>query len=593
MKDQLQSAKSLSQQQLLAENEKLKAELQAANAQIKKLEEQNQQWENYAAPIMENITSLARLEFDNSVVSDTGNDFLNAIIIGLNMLGEELQSSTVSLDFIDTVFETIGDLTIVVDNKQQVLKVNTALMRLSGFSKTRLETSTLNDMFILPQHPSPCSFENLLESNNTKHVEWMLRTKGQNQIPVDVRASEMRNKEGKVVGAVISASDMREAKSNAAKIKRYQSFFNESLDSMCMIQRNGFFEETNPTFSKVLEWNQEELMAKSFLEFVHPEDRDATQKIILGMFESGGLVSDFQNRCLTKSGKIVPFRWNVVLDAQSGMLFAIAYDMTEINQAQEKLKISESYLRESYLNLQQSNKDLVRINDALDSFVYKVSHDLKSPVINMVSMIQMLQDNLAEGHVTFLATIMDKLSDSCNHFHRIIDDFLDLLRAEKQLQEEVLDDVDFQTVCDDILNNMMGLITVEDVQVTTDFSACKTIYMSQVNLRSILSNLINNGVKYHNRGIERLLEIKSFSEGDYDGFWVKDNGVGIDLENQKHKLFLMFSRLHQELAIDGTGVGLYMVKKIVDHREGKIEVDSAPGVGTTFKIWIPKRPNTE
>jgi signal transduction histidine kinase len=125
---------------------------------------------------------------------------------------------------------------------------------------------------------------------------------------------------------------------------------------------------------------------------------------------------------------------------------------------------------------------------------------------------------------------------------------------------------------------------IEDTNTTiiTDFKV-DHLYFARINLRSILYNLLSNAIKY--RSPERNPEIKiSTSQKDrYIVLTIQDNGLGLN-ENQQKRLFTMFKRFHTH--VDGTGIGLYIVKRIVENKEGKIEVGSKKGEGTTFKIYF-------
>jgi signal transduction histidine kinase len=123
------------------------------------------------------------------------------------------------------------------------------------------------------------------------------------------------------------------------------------------------------------------------------------------------------------------------------------------------------------------------------------------------------------------------------------------------------------------------------LKVTLD--ACPTILFSEKNLRSVVYNLLSNAIKYGSSERTPVVKIASHQEGCYSVLSFSDNGLGMDLSRQT-KLFTMFGRLHNH--VEGSGVGLYMVKKMVENAGGKIEVASQVGIGSTFRIYFPMEP---
>ncbi|MDQ3395707.1 MAG: ATP-binding protein, partial [Bacteroidota bacterium] len=124
-----------------------------------------------------------------------------------------------------------------------------------------------------------------------------------------------------------------------------------------------------------------------------------------------------------------------------------------------------------------------------------------------------------------------------------------------------------------------GVELVEDYKVVNIFYAKK-------NIRSILYNLLTNALKYRSYDKPLKVEIKTFEEGDFDVYSIKDNGLGLT-PNQQTKVFSMFKRLHTH--VEGSGIGLYIVKRIIENSGGKITVESELDVGTTFKVYIAKK----
>jgi two-component system CheB/CheR fusion protein len=131
---------------------------------------------------------------------------------------------------------------------------------------------------------------------------------------------------------------------------------------------------------------------------------------------------------------------------------------------------------------------------------------------------------------------------------------------------------------------MEQLIEKEGAVINTDFSGSHIIYYSYQDLKSILANLVSNAIKYHAPGKNPEINIKTEKTPRGTLLSIEDNGIGIDLKANKEKLFGKYQRFTN--SAEGTGLGLWIVKETVDKNGGALEVESQPGIGTTFKIYL-------
>jgi len=126
--------------------------------------------------------------------------------------------------------------------------------------------------------------------------------------------------------------------------------------------------------------------------------------------------------------------------------------------------------------------------------------------------------------------------------------------------------------------------------IQADFAAQPVLHINQKDLKSVFYNLLTNALKYKHPSRQPHVKISSGIEENFIFLSVTDNGIGIDLRGNEEKLFKLFKRLHDH--VEGSGVGLYIVKRIVDNYEGSIAVSSVVGQGTTFTLRFPRVPDT-
>jgi signal transduction histidine kinase len=128
------------------------------------------------------------------------------------------------------------------------------------------------------------------------------------------------------------------------------------------------------------------------------------------------------------------------------------------------------------------------------------------------------------------------------------------------------------------------MIRSAGAEITKDVAECPQVRFSEKNLRSVVYNLVSNALKYRSLDRVPLVRITCRTMAGYHVLTVSDNGLGME-EGRMGQLFTMFKRFHDH--VEGSGIGLYMVKKIIDNAGGKIEVESRSGEGSTFRVYLP------
>jgi signal transduction histidine kinase len=145
--------------------------------------------------------------------------------------------------------------------------------------------------------------------------------------------------------------------------------------------------------------------------------------------------------------------------------------------------------------------------------------------------------------------------------------------------------VDVAPVVHDVRLDLDPLVQSTGGQLTVDVAAVPQVLFSEKNLRSVVFNLLSNGLKYRSPDRPPHIALRTWSEGEFTVLEVEDNGLGLDA-NSKGRLFGMFQRFHDH--VEGSGIGLYMVKKMVENAGGRISVRSELGVGTAFLVYFPR-----
>jgi PAS domain S-box-containing protein len=250
----------------------------------------------------------------------------------------------------------------------------------------------------------------------------------------------------------------------------------------------------------------------------------------------------------------------------------------------EELAVMNEELQSANEELGATNLRLTRTNVDLDNFIYTASHDLRAPITNIEGLLQALQSELPAGQTNEVVYILGLMQDSVDRFKRTIEHLTEVSKLQKEHGQGATP-VRLAEVIQNMQLDLAPLIKETDAQVTIEVPAFVTLTFSEKNLRSVVYNLFSNALKYRHPDRVPQVRLLSRTQGHHLVLEVQDNGLGLDLARD-HELFAMFQRYHTH--VEGSGIGLYMVKKIVENAGGRIEVESQLGYGSTFFVYFPR-----
>jgi PAS domain S-box-containing protein len=235
--------------------------------------------------------------------------------------------------------------------------------------------------------------------------------------------------------------------------------------------------------------------------------------------------------------------------------------------------------------LQASNAQLARTNVDLDTFVYTASHDLKAPIANIESIVHALRSTLpaAAQQEPVVTDLLGLLDTTVARFQLTIAQLTDISRLQRA-HTGPAEPVHLAAVVAAVQLDLAPQMAAAGTRLTLEVAPEVVVCFSPANLRSIVYNLLSNAVKYRAPSRPSCLRVHVEPLGSNVVLTVQDNGLGMS-EVQQRQLFGLFQRLHTH--VEGTGVGLYITKRLIENAGGTIAVHSQPGVGTTFAVTFP------
>ena len=254
-------------------------------------------------------------------------------------------------------------------------------------------------------------------------------------------------------------------------------------------------------------------------------------------------------------------------------------NITERKQAEEKMQKLNTALEEEVSKAELNAKQIETKNRELEELAYVAAHDLKAPITNLNVLIEMINTQSIRGDKDI--ELFNKLKNNIEQVYKKVFALNDVINFKTTLNDQKKH-LEFEKVFDEVKQSIPDRLKSTNANIDVDFSECSEIEYPPLHLISILQNLLSNSMKF--KSPDRLLkiEVKTIKRNESVHLLIKDNGLGFDAEKHGEKVFGLFKRLHTHE--EGVGVGLYIVKSIVETHGGKIEVKSKPNEGALFTI---------
>jgi PAS domain S-box-containing protein len=357
---------------------------------------------------------------------------------------------------------------------------------------------------------------------------------------------------------------MIENHSEEGILQKLEIFFDISPDLFCIAGYDGYFKRINPAVSALLGYSKEELFSSPINDFVHPEDKAITAEARKKLTKSHPLLN-FENRYLTKTGETVWLSWTSMYLENEELIFAIAKDIT----LKKKLELERNLLLQN----------LTDINQKLKNLSYTVTHDLRAPVNNLISIFKLLDPSKIEDARTL--KLLEVLKLSSDNLNETLNNYVDVLYSEDK-KNQGIEKVDFGDSLNTVLKSIPSLIENSQTTFKCDFEELKEVEFNNAYMSSIFLNLITNSIKYAKPDVAPIISISTSIHKGKKKLIFEDNGLGLDMDKVKDKIFGINQKFHNHK--DSKGIGLYLVYNHIKSLGGDINVESQVNVGTKFSI---------
>jgi len=470
------------------------------------------------------------------------------------------------------LLEAAPDAMVIANEKGQIVLVNRQTELLFGYERSELINQPVE--ILIPvnfyerhlKHRANYFKEPKVRSMGTGLELFAVRKNG-TQFPVEISLSPLITEEGTLISA--SVRDITDRKKAEEKFK---GLLEAAPDAMIIANENGQIVLVNRQTELLFDYERHELINQP-IEILIPLDfrkRHVTHRA--NYFDEPkvrAMGTGFELFAVRKNGTQFPVEISLSpLTTEEGTLVSASVrDITDRKKAEEK--------KATLLN------ELEKVNRELETFNYSVSHDLKSPLRTITNFLQIFLKKYSNKQEEDANYLLDIINRKTQKMGELIDDLLNFSRLGKK-------DLDIYFIN---MNQLIAHVIEEQKHLNTHSSEIKydkldNCYGDNVLLQQVWDNLISNAIKYSRARKKQYIEIGSSRKDDEIIYWIKDNGVGFDMQYAS-KLFEVFQRLHDKSEFEGTGIGLALAKRIIEKHGGRIWAEGKMDEGSVFYFSIP------
>ena len=458
-----------------------------------------------------------------------------------------------------------------------VVKWSANLYLIFGFDEknTILNYNTYFD-FVHPEEKDYVTkhVENAIKEKKFESLVHRIKLKDGTVKTIKLLSEIIRNDKNEVIELIGTCQDITEQ--NMAE-RKFRGLLESAPDAIVIVNEKGEIQLINKQSEKLFGYTPEELLNKS-VETLIPKRLNSSHISQRTSFfhspKTRSMGDDKELYGLNKKGKEIPIQISLSpLQTEEGLLVSAAIrDIT-------KQKLAESKLIEAKENLEQIAQKLSKQNKQLADFTHITSHNLRAPVANLNSLMELY--NMSDSEAERL-DLLDKFETVIQHLTLTLNTLVEALKTKITDTSENLENVDLNDVLKNTNEILSGVILKSGAIVKGDFSKVSTIPYNKVYMESIFLNLVGNAIKYKSETRTPEIFITSEIENKKIKLKFKDNGLGIDLEKHGNKLFGLNKVFHRHP--EAKGVGLFMTKTQIEAMGGDISATSAINIGTTFTI---------
>jgi len=539
---------------------------------------------------------------------------------------------------LDAVIQTATDGIIIIDQRGSILKVNDAASKLFGYQVEELLGRNIN--MLMPRNYSE-KHDGYLQHYHTTGEKKIIgigrevegKRKNDTIFPCYLSISEVRLTESVIfTGIVHDLTEQKQIERELISAKeKIEMYFDLANTINVVLDRQAKIINLNHKGLSFVGLKQEEASQLHWFNLILPPGEQLPLQLALVEMMSGDipLLDSFDTHAIQINGVVKVYSWkNSLLKDTKGEvkgMICSGIDISDLREAEHRIlsmnaelekrvsrrteelaaainqllninkklefeiqerKSAEDALREKEKALRKAYEREKELNNLKSRFVSMASHEFRTPLSTILSSAELIEAYNEMGQDAKRVKHILRIRSAVNNLTSILNDFLSLSKLEEgkvisQPMEFILNDF-----CDDLLEDILPLLKPGQKVITSEGNRNTVIFLDHKILKNILLNLFSNAIKYSEQ--DKSIYFEFFMDDKMLHFSIRDEGIGIPAEEHEY-LFTRFFRAHNVENIQGTGLGLNIVKRYLELMEGIIQFKSTLGVGTRFQISLPRK----
>jgi PAS domain S-box-containing protein len=479
------------------------------------------------------------------------------------------------------LLDLANDTIMVRDLNDTILYWNQGAQRLYGYSSADAVGQSVHNLLKTEFSQPPEEVKRILFKDGYWNGELVHYRRDGTPVTVASGLTLQRNEFGEPVAYLEINQDITQRKQSEAALRKSEELYrvlvkNFPNGAVFLFDEQLRYNIAEGTGLATLNFTSEELIGKTIWEILPPQ----TVQVIEPLYRAA-LRGEVTVREVPYDDRLYIIHVLPVTNADGEILagMAMTQDITDRKKAEEALRSRAEELAQMTTALAQTTAVLEKNYSELDQFAYIVSHDLKAPLRAIANLSQWIEDDLEQQLTKDTRHQMDLMRNRVHRMEALIDGLLQYSRSSR-LQAN-LEQVDVEELLKDAIDS---LAPPPNFTVTI-MPGMPKIITERLPLEQVFANLISNAIK-HNKQPQGQVVISAKEQPNFYEFAVADNGIGIALEFQE-KVFGLFQTISSSENLENTGIGLAIVKKIIEDRGGKISIESQLGQGATFRFtWL-------
>lgn len=539
---------------------------------------------------------------------------------------------------LEAIIQSATDAIISIDVRGCMVLVNQAAAKLFGYNTDEMLGQSIN-MLMPTYHARKHDgyIERYMKTGEARIIgigrEVMAQRNDGTQFPIRLSISEVEMDNRRLfTGIVHDLTQQKAAEAALQKEKeRAQRYLNIANTIIVILDQNGKVKLINDQGRKILELKENEAIGKNWVDHFIPDSYRSEVKVVFRALMDGRDIEYYENYIQAVSGKKHLIAWRNTLlrddDDQITGTLSSGIDISAQREAEDRIirlnqdlekrvasrteelaevvnqllginkqlkheirerETAEAALKTKEKQLTSALEKEKELNELKSRFVSMASHEFRTPLSTILSSADLIEAYTEQEQQKKRLRHTQRIKSSVANLTSILNDFLSLSRLEEGKLNLSRSEFELPSVWTEVQEGVQGLLKKEQTLTISGLGQIPTLYTDRRILQNIFYNLLSNAIKYSGEG--QPIECRVFASNGNLKIEIQDHGIGIPKSEQQY-LFTRFFRAHNVENIQGTGLGLNIVKGYIELLDGDISFESSPEKGSTFRVEIPLKPD--